>query len=124
MLIFHHGLWHAGQENPSGTDRWMFKVRLNPTEPQVRRWDTSDYEDVTPPSSDHTWAVTVHGDTVSNELRRILPWSYIGESRLEQMERVRLWRYLSGDPAFDVDWYHTRIERRAGLVDGTRDGGR
>ena len=68
--------------------------------------------------------MTVHGDTVSNELRRILPWSYIGESRLEQMERVRLWRYLSGDPAFDVDWYHTRIERRAGLVDGTRDGGR
>ena len=46
------------------------------------------------------------------------PWSFDGEYRIETMERVRLWRYLSDDPDFDVDWYRTRIERRAALVEG------
>jgi hypothetical protein len=30
LLVFHQGLWHAGQPNPSAEDRWMYKIRLNP----------------------------------------------------------------------------------------------
>ena len=31
VFVFHHGLWHAGQPNPGAGDRWMHKVRLNPS---------------------------------------------------------------------------------------------
>lgn len=117
VLIFHSGLWHAGQANPSETDRWMYKIRLNPTEPQVRLWDMSDYDQVRGADTDHIFATTQPRPTIASELRRVQRWSWNGESRLEQMERVRLWRYLSGDPTFDVDWYHTRIEQRADLLD-------
>ena len=36
--------------------------------------------------------------------------------RLETVQRAKLWRYLTGDPSFDVDWYLTRTERRAALA--------
>ena len=32
------------------------------------------------------------------------------------MERARLWRYLSGDDRYDVDFYFTRLEQRARLL--------
>ena len=115
VFIAHHGLWHAGQANPSDTDRWMAKFRLNPTQPQVRQWDDSDYDSVTPPATDHVFATTEPGETVANVLRRRQPWSFSGDFLLDLMEKTRLWRYLSGDPRFDVDWYHTRIENRAEL---------
>ncbi len=114
VLIFHHGLWHAGQANPSADDRWMFKVRLNPTAPQVRRWDTSDYDTVCPPSNDHLFATMELADTVANRLRSLHPWCHSGEYRLEVIQRVHLWRYLSGDHSFDVDWYLTRLDRPGG----------
>ena len=56
VVVFHHGLWHAGQPNPSGTDRWMHKVRLNPTAPQVRLWNTADLDEFQNPPSDHAMA--------------------------------------------------------------------
>ena len=37
------------------------------------------------------------------------------DHRLEVIARAELWRYLTGDEGFDLDWYHTRIERRAAL---------
>ena len=33
LLVFHQGLWHAGQPNPSGEGRWMYKIRLKPACP-------------------------------------------------------------------------------------------
>lgn len=120
VLIFHHGLWHAGQANPSDRDRWMFKVRLNPSGSQVRQWDTSDYDDVVPGNWDHMFA-TLHtdGPTVASELRRAHPWTQGGQDRLDVIQRVRLWRYLADDHDFDVDWYTTRTERRARLLGGS-----
>lgn len=126
VMIFHHGLWHAGQANPSDKDRWMFKVRINPSEPQVRKWDVSDYGDVVHGNWDHMFATTIDEPTVARELRRHHPWTAAGQDRLDTIDRVRLWRYLADDPDFDVDWYHTRTERRASLVDdrgATRDTG-
>jgi hypothetical protein len=29
------------------------------------------------------------------------------------VNRVKLWRYLSGDPAFDADYWMTRLEAEA-----------
>ena len=112
LLVFHQGLWHAGQPNPSTQDRWMYKIRLNPNVPQVRLWNTDDLEDMHNDARDHTFA-HMRTNSVAHVLRRSLPWQQGHEARYEQMERARLWRYLSGDEQFDVDYYHTRIQSRA-----------
>ena len=112
VLIFHQALWHAGQPNPSAQERWMYKIRLNPTVPQVRLWNTDDFDAVHNDARDHTFA-HMRRDSVAQIFRTILPWQQGHEVRYEQMERARLWRYLSGDTDFDVDYYHTRIEGRA-----------
>jgi hypothetical protein len=56
---------------------------------------------------------------VAQKLRKMQPWQQGHEARYEQMERARLWRYLSGDNHFDVDYYHTRMERRAAVNEKT-----
>lgn len=110
ILVFHHGLWHAGAANPSADDRWMYKLRLNPTVPQVRLWDTGDLAERHNPPTDHIFASTRPG-TVADTLRRLHPWQGTDAHRYDQVERVRLWRYLTGDPEFDVDHYLTRLDR-------------
>ncbi len=112
ILVFHQGLWHAGQPNATASDRWMYKIRLNPQIPQVRLWNTDDFDAVHNDARDHTFA-HMRSDSVANTLRTMLPWQKGHELRYEQMERARLWRYLSGDEAFDVDFYHTRMEARS-----------
>ena len=121
LLVFHHGLWHAGQPNPSDRTRWMYKVRLNPRVPQVRLWNTGDLDEVHNDPSDHTFA-TMRFDSVGNVLRKMQPWQHGHEARLELVQRVRLWRYLTGDEQYDVDYYLTRLEQRAALL-GKEAGG-
>lgn len=116
VLVFHHGLWHAGQPNPSDTDRWMHKVRLNPTRPQVRRWNTDDLDELHNEPTDHVFA-RMAPDSVAHTLRRGQRWMGVTQGRNEQVQRARLWRYLTGDHQYDVDYYLTRLERRASLVD-------
>ena len=114
VVIFHQGLWHAGAPNHGERDRVMGKLRLNPMQPQVRLWDTSDL-DTRNRADDHMFARMEPG-TVAAELRRSEPWYEPSVNRLETVNRAKLWRYLTGDDAFDVDWYLTRTERRARLV--------
>ncbi len=116
VFVFHHGLWHAGQPNPGANDRWLYKIRLNPTEPQVRLWDTSDFDDVQSDPTDHVFARMAPG-TVAEVFRTWHPWMGITDYRNDQMQRARLWRYLTGDETFDVDYYLTRLEGRAALVE-------
>lgn len=116
VFVFHHGLWHAGQPNPGTNDRWLYKIRLNPTEPQVRLWDTSDFDDLHSDPTDHVFARMAPG-TVAEVFRAWHPWMGITDYRNDQMQRARLWRYLTGDEAFDVDYYLTRLEGRAALVE-------
>ncbi len=111
VLVFHHGLWHAGQPNP-GRDRWMYKVRLNPTEPQVRLWDTSDFDEAQSPRTDHIFARMQSG-TIAETLRSMPPWMSVTDYRNAQLQRALLWRHLTGDDDFDVDYYLTRLEQRA-----------
>ena len=115
VMVFHHALWHAGQLNPGDRDRWMYKIRLNPTVPQVRLWNLDNLDEVHNDAADHVFA-TSRTDSVAAILRRPIPWEGTDASRYDLMERVRLWRYLSGDERFDADYYLTRHEQRSGLA--------
>ncbi|EFL20298.1 phytanoyl-CoA dioxygenase (PhyH) superfamily protein [Streptomyces himastatinicus ATCC 53653] len=98
VLILHHGIWHSGRRNDSGVPRYMFKIRLNPTVPQVRLWNTDDLGD----------------PAVAEELRTRFPWYEQATGRLELHNRIRLWRALTGDPSFDLDHWVTRVTNRPG----------
>ncbi|MCA6244210.1 MAG: hypothetical protein IM658_09795, partial [Phenylobacterium sp.] len=41
------------------------------------------------------------------------PWHENDTSRLELLNRVKLWRYLTGDPDYDADYWATRLETLA-----------
>ena len=93
FVIFHHGIWHCGQPNRTDEPRTMWKIRLAPQIAQCLTWDLADLS--TPSiakilSTDHGW--------------------YGHEVRLEIVQRVRLWRAMTNQPAYDVDQWLTRIE--------------
>ena len=93
LLVCHHGIWHGGQPNLTERPRTMFKLRLCPRRPQKRTWDTNDLGD----------------PAVARTLQRDHGW-YGHEVRLEIVNRIRLWRHLTGDARFDIDYWLTRIE--------------
>ena len=115
VVIFHQGLWHAGAPNHSDTLRVMGKLRLNPTQPQVRLWNTSDL-DARNSARDHVFAHSEAG-MVASILRSKEDWYGTADHRHEIVKRSLLWRYLSDDPHFDVDWYLTRTENRVALLE-------
>jgi hypothetical protein len=98
LLVCHHGMWHCGQPNITQTRRVMLKLRLNPSVPQRVLWNTSDLGDAAIP-----------GILGSPE-----PW-HGNEARLEVVNRIKLWRHLTGDTRFDVDYWLTRLENQAGI---------
>jgi hypothetical protein len=115
VLALHHGIWHGGGSNRTERRRIMYKIRLNPTVPQVRLWDTSDLD----PDAFAPRAIFVNGELPDAEdLRTILcaphPWYEADTSRLENINRVRMFRDLLGDDNFDVDYWLTRLERQPG----------
>ena len=114
VLILHHGIWHGGGVNRSDRLRYMFKIRLCPTEPQVRLWDTGDLPAPSgrPPQRPIFWTAPGNADPdpVAAILTRPEPWFEQDTSRLEYVNRARLWRYLTGNPDFDVDYWLSRIE--------------
>jgi len=92
VVAWHGKLWHAGQPNHSDRDRIMFKLRLNPTAPQVALWDTSDLDTYDP----------------TPVFRFGHPW--MGSDHLvEFMHRIRFWRYLTGKHDFDIEGFWTRV---------------
>jgi hypothetical protein len=117
VMVFHHGLWHAGQANRSPTPRWMYKIRLNPRAPQVRLWNTDDFETHHNDVTDHRFA-TMRFDSVGQILRKEHPWQLGHEVRYEVLKRAEVWRYLSGDDSYDVDYYLTRLEQRKQATSG------
>jgi hypothetical protein len=85
IYVWNSRLWHGARSNHSERERFMFKVRLNPTRPQVRNFEMADLD---APEIDAILS-TRHG------------WEG-NEFRYELMQRVRLWRYVSGQPDYDV----------------------
>jgi hypothetical protein len=95
VVIWHQNLWHAARSNRTDQDRYMFKVRLNPRVPQVRLWDLSDLD---------------HPD-IPGVLSSLQPWMG-NEGRTKIINRLRLWRHLSGISDYDVHSWLTRLEHR------------
>ncbi len=96
VVFLHHGIWHGGRRNDSDIERFMFKIRFNPTVKQRRLWNTDDLND----------------PAVGAELRTRFPWYEGATGRLEIYNRVRMWRALTGDDTFDVDYWMTRVSNR------------
>jgi hypothetical protein len=96
VVFLHHGIWHGGRRNDSDVDRYMFKIRFNPTVRQLRLWNTDDLYD----------------PAVAAELRTRFPWYEHATGRLEIYNRVRLWRALIGDESYDPDYWVTRVTNR------------
>ena len=93
LAVGHHGIWHCAQPNHTEQMRYMFKLRLNPTVRQLRLWNTDDLD--------------------SPEIDRILfrnhKW-YGNDDRLEYAQRIKFWRFLTGNDKFDSGYWLTRIE--------------
>ncbi len=100
IAVLHHGLWHCGRRNRTDQTRYMFKLRLGARANQVRLWDTSDLLDE---------AVQAR---VEDLLSRPEPWYEAPTARLEQLQRAALWRRLTGDPEFQVEYWLGRLENQ------------
>src|SRR4051794_19556435 len=96
IVLLHHGIWHGGRRNDTSRPRYMFKIRFNPTTRQVRLWNTDDLDDL----------------AVADELRVTFAWYEQATGRLELYNRVKLWRALTGDDTFDLDYWVTRVTNR------------
>jgi hypothetical protein len=109
LLVLHHGIWHGGGVNRSERLRYMFKIRLNPTVRQCRLWNTDDL-----PAPHQRPIFLIKEAPDPDDVRTILmtpePWFEADTGRLEFINRIRLWRYLTGDDRYDVDYWLTRIE--------------
>ena len=93
IAVAHHGIWHCAQPNLTDRTRYMFKLRLNPTVKQVNLWDTSDLDDpevIRALNENHGW--------------------YGNEVRLEYVNRIKFWRFLTGDDEFDMSYWLSRLE--------------
>ena len=110
LLFLHHGIWHGGGANRSDRMRYMFKMRLAPQRPQQRLWDTSDLDTQTPQRPIFWLSESVREDDVATHLTRNLPWHEQDTGRLEHLNAIRFWRYLTGDEKFDADCWLTRVE--------------
>ncbi len=109
LLIVHHGIWHCGRQNKSNQKRYMFKVRLNPTVRQLRLWNTDDL------TGDVNKQQQIFGGSKKvNDVQGILniqePWFENGDGRLEIINRIKQWRFISGDESFDAHYWLTRLE--------------
>ncbi|TAJ74815.1 MAG: phytanoyl-CoA dioxygenase [Phenylobacterium sp.] len=112
LLILHSGIWHGGGVNLSDRTRTMFKIRMNPSRSQVRMFDTSTLE--TPAGQRAIFYVkSAPPMTVEKILMTPEPWFEDDTGRLEMVNRVKLWRYLTGDPTYDADYWLTRLENLA-----------
>lgn len=99
MIFWHHNLWHSARSNKSDRTRYMYKLRLNPKGSQTLCWNTDDIDD----------------PKIKKILKRRQPW-FGEEARVEFINRAKLWRYLTGNPDFDIDYYLTRdsMDNRVG----------
>ena len=111
LLLLHHGLWHGGGMNRSDQLRYMFKIRLAPTVRQERLWDTADLDE----QDDRQRPIFfIKEKPDPGHIHTILttpePWFEADTGRLEYLNRIRFWRRLTGDDAFDANYWVTRVE--------------
>ena len=109
ILALHHGIWHCGRQNKTDRRRYMFKLRLNPAVRQIRLWNVDDLD-----SASRENYVVGPGDPSRDKIQAILgsrePWFEAASGRLEVVNRIKLWRFLTGDERFDVHYWLGRLE--------------
>ena len=112
LLFLHSGIWHGGGVNLGDRTRTMFKVRINPTVRQTRLWDVESWHR---PNHQRPifYVKTPQPESVESILMTPEPWFEQDTGRLEFVNRVKLWRQLSGAPDYDADYWLTRLENRA-----------
>jgi hypothetical protein len=114
LLFLHHGMWHGGGVNLSRTPRFMLKIRMHAGGDQRRCWDVSDL----PADRTQRPIFFLKSRPEAGSIESILttpePWFEADTSRLEYVNRIKLWRYLTADPEWDADYWLTRLENRAG----------
>ncbi|HLY80858.1 MAG TPA: phytanoyl-CoA dioxygenase family protein [Caulobacteraceae bacterium] len=108
LLFLHHGIWHGGGVNLSDDVRFMFKIRMHASGSQVRRWDIGPKPNAQRPIFFRKSAP--EKGTVEDILMTPEPWFEQDTGRLEFVNRVKLWRYLTDDPSYDADYWLTRLE--------------
>lgn len=110
LLFLHHGIWHGGGVNLSDSTRYMFKIRMHARGRQTRGWDLSDLPQVAPQRPIFYRKSAPEPGTVATILTTPEPWFEQDTGRLEYVNRIKLWRYLTEDPEFDADYWLTRLE--------------
>ena len=109
--IFHNGLWHGAGVNFSDEIRYMFKVRLQPTEKQELLWDPEKkYKPL--PNRALYWTDENKEETINDILMQSYPWQEADTNRLDKINVVKFWRLLTGQKKMDVDYWLTRIENK------------
>ena len=109
ILALHHGIWHCGRQNKTNRRRYMFKLRLNPTVRQLRLWNTDGLDEEYRRQTD-IFARRAADSSVQGILGRREPWFEAASGRLEIVNRIKLWRFLTGDEDFDVNYWLSRLE--------------
>jgi hypothetical protein len=110
ILVLHHGIWHCGRQNKTDQIRYMYKIRLNPVVRQLRLWNTDDLTEETKQHQTIFGGSDRSRDDVQSILGKGEPWFEAGTGRLEIVNRIKLWRFLTGDDQFDVHYWLTRLE--------------
>lgn len=118
VFLMHHGIWHGGSINRSERTRYLYKLRLNPTVPQVRLWNTTDLND-DDAAQRPIFFVRERQDqnSVQSILTRPEPWFENDTGRVEFINRIHFWRRLLGDQNFDANYWVSRLECEPSAVD-------
>lgn len=109
VVVVHHALWHAATENPTSEPRVMGKLRLQPTEPQVRLWDTGDLDRQSADVIDRVaWLIESEpahlvepgaedlAARIASTIRERQPWHDSTSQYAEVLKRHELFRELCG----------------------------
>jgi len=111
LLFLHSGIWHGGGVNRSDRTRTMFKIRMNPSASQARRFDLSTLAE--PARRPIFYMKSPQPETVEQILMTPEPWFENDTGRLEFINRIQLWRHLVADPGYDADHWMSRLENPA-----------
>lgn len=91
IAFLHHGIWHCAQPNHTDVTRYVFKLRLRPGQEQRSLFNTEGYD----------------SPEVLNIIKKAQP-SWAGdESRVNQVNIAKFWRYLCGDDKVDASFEGT-----------------
>ena len=109
VVIFHHNIWHGAGVNNSNKIRYAFKIRLMPTEKQVKLWTIKTYKNKDDEEPLY-WNTGNTKQSVRSILQENQPWYEEDSGRLEIINRIKLWRNITNDKNFDANYWLTRLE--------------